>query len=919
MALSNAPSESNVNENWLFQFSADNNNCLEFDGTDDYVSFGNVLTRYLSFTLEAWIKPDAYSASSGTQIILERSEDGSTAAKNTNWQIALSNNGLRCKYQYGTGSNVVNVVTTSAITVNNWHHVAVLRDDSNDEMRFYVDGVKIGTVTTDVSNPPSAGTSGVVSIGSNFEQNNEFDGEIAHARVWSTARSDTQISRSYIRGVDSNASTLVGYWKLDEGNGTTVADSSSNSNSGTITGAEWSVDGFDKYFHSFGIANSDATVDNNFYPGAVLNNNVNVRDSIDITTGKSTTSNISLNVANVVFDGIDLYKKIFNGVNNYFNKEVRVYAQFNGSDSISDCQRIFTGRLVDIQLNENQQLSMQINAHRPWDRISFPQSQEITTKKYIPTVYGDFTPNESNAGTPADCGIKLYPVPVLTVNQNNIVTLMPRSYGSGSKSHINLWLGNDRFLPAGKGSSSYDISEQTESREDANILITPATYHFHGIVHALETEPFAPTSTKFTNAAFAFDNNDSTAATVTLGDPGTTGGIATIAGTPGNQIFEKQFINKLKFSAKYQFADLINIFTVIYDSAKLAADSDNVEVSVNTTIESTSFVDKTITYSDATFDMRYPFMISFADFDAGNGYGTLTVKNIKAELSARPFTGSNAEDLEDFKALDNIDFFYSGGDGLTESFTGSNNAITHGVDAHRDLLVRFAGLPTATPVNYSDLSADRANWKIRYWQLEPVSLKEKLDKLAYEFGFCYKVDASGVLKYVYVKQSSELSASINLTKNDLMNISVNTTGLSEVITKMDINSELHPAESNKYTNNNTLTNSSTRAKYNLGTKQGKQQINLDMYTGSIPTSAASDCNADWYSYYNNIIGDIKVLVQCDVVNPAKGCQLETGDIVTFTDMPVEMFGTDFSTSKYFMIVETKRSPGKVSIKAREVG
>ena len=62
-----------------------------------------------------------------------------------------------------------------------------------------------------------------------------------------------------------------------------------------------------------------------------------------------------------------------------------------------------------------------------------------------------------------------------------------------------------------------------------------------------------------------------------------------------------------------------------------------------------------------------------------------------------------------------------------------------------------------------------------------------------------------------------------------------------------------------------------------------------------------------------------MLVSCDIVNPAKGYQLETGDIITFTDMPVELFNTSFSASVFFMIVEYKRSPGKVSITAREVG
>lgn len=104
-------------------------------------------------------------------------------------------------------------------------------------------------------------------------------------------------------------------------------------------------------------------------------------------------------------------------------------------------------------------------------------------------------------------------------------------------------------------------------------------------------------------------------------------------------------------------------------------------------------------------------------------------------------------------------------------------------------------------------------------------------------------------------------------------------------------------------------------KYTIVVPVYNEKINI------LPTTASANagCNADWYSYYNNIFGDIKILVSCDVVNPAKGCQLETGDVVTFTDMPVEMFGTDFSNSIYFMIIETKRSPGKVSITAREVG
>ena len=269
--------------------------------------------------------------------------------------------------------------------------------------------------------------------------------------------------------------------------------------------------------------------------------------------------------------------------------------------------------------------------------------------------------------------------------------------------------------------------------------------------------------------------------------------------------------------------------------------------------------------------------------------------------------------------LSNLQYLYLPIDGLTASW--DSGAISHGHDAHRDLLQRFAGVSSSDPVGWSDLNTDRAidNWKIRYWQLEPVKLKDKLDKLAYEFGFVAKYTATEELKYIYVKQSSELSATLNLTKDDISNVNIATTGINNVITEMKISNKLHPAVSNRYYDTVTAKNSTSRIKYSLGDKEGIQNVNLDAHVGAIPTSADADCNADFYSYYDNIVGDIKMLVSCDIINPAKGYQLETGDIITFTDMPVELFNTSFSASIFFMIVEYKRSPGKVSITAREVG
>jgi hypothetical protein len=68
MPLLKAPKTPHVSENWLFQFTADNNTCLEFHpessaGANDggYIDCGNALANIspiISFTVEFWLKAD---------------------------------------------------------------------------------------------------------------------------------------------------------------------------------------------------------------------------------------------------------------------------------------------------------------------------------------------------------------------------------------------------------------------------------------------------------------------------------------------------------------------------------------------------------------------------------------------------------------------------------------------------------------------------------------------------------------------------------------------------------------------------------------------------------------------------------------------------------------------------------------------
>lgn len=930
MALTNAPQRSNVTENWLFEFTADNKNCLDFDGSDDNINFGNILsTPFVNFTVEFWCKADAIG---GGVVIQLSAGSGEDEDENVSFNVNLQSGGeFQLFYEYGSGSNESNTTSSFDLSADTWTHVAVVRDDSSGEAYFYKNGALVETETA--SNDPTGGTSADadLTIGNNFANNNGYNGELAHVRVWNTARTADEISYYYNRLVDSTHTGLVSYWKLDEGTGTSVADSSSNSNSGTITGAAWSINGFDKFIHAFGIAFKDTTVSSNYYVGSVLNNSISIRDNIDLVQSTSSTGNIKLTSANFQKHGTDFYKLLFNGTNNYHNKEVRVFAQFDNEDTLSNCQQVFSGRIVEMTLDQNQNITMQINSHRPWDKIDFPQVKHEKYNIYEPVVYGSYTYSDATSGATNDAAYGgVFPVPVLYTDRNMITTLMPRSYSGGSHSYLHHYIGFDHFCSLKLEGSG--VVDTTSTQNGVNILETPITHRATGWIRTNQSSfDFSGSVTYLTNPENATDYNldtgaadTSTFATATITADGDVRYLT--VQTPSKQfavtiitnVYIKHGVTSTTDNQQYNIDFFGNQYDSTADDLLSSPITRQLATNISTHLFSFNTTPANAIASENALLCPDELLIKWAHEHAPTAYDhedhTLKVYDIQMRYENR----FNYND-DDAKRLADLKHFYCGGAGLTASW--DSGAISHGHDAHRDLLQRFGGISSTDPDNWSSLNTDRAidNWKVRYWQLEPTSLKQALDKLAYEFGFVAKFTPTGTLKYIHVKKSSELSATLNLTKDDINNVEISTSGLSEIITKMKISNKLHAAESGRYYKTTTSKNSTARAKYNLGDKEGIATINLDYNVGTIPESADSDCNADWYSYYNNIVGDMKIIVECNVINPAKGYQLETGDIITFTDMPAEMFGTDFSTSKYYMIIETQRSLGNVSIVAREVG
>ena len=101
-------------------------------------------------------------------------------------------------------------ITSAALNVNTWYHVAITYDGST--WRMYIDGNLSGSYNGSIG--AYARTN--VSFGSGYPT--YWKGTIDEARIWSTARTQTQIQNNMTSELIGNESNLVAYWRFNQGN-----------------------------------------------------------------------------------------------------------------------------------------------------------------------------------------------------------------------------------------------------------------------------------------------------------------------------------------------------------------------------------------------------------------------------------------------------------------------------------------------------------------------------------------------------------------------------------------------------------------------------------------------------------------------------------------------------------------------------
>ena len=214
----------------------ESNYSLLFDGGDDTVNCGDLSaydTGDLSFSV--WI----YKTTTARSYIINNSAPN--AGNERGFLVIVDPwGGLQVDRRTPTHDATTGFNYPAAFTLNNWHHIVGVYEDTTYTIKLYLDGVLIDTDTGYAST--NGFVSGDLYIGSGGGSVNWMVGKIDEVAVWDKELLAEEVTAIYNSGVPtdlSGESGLVDYWKMGDltySAGTAdiwvVPDSSINNNTG---------------------------------------------------------------------------------------------------------------------------------------------------------------------------------------------------------------------------------------------------------------------------------------------------------------------------------------------------------------------------------------------------------------------------------------------------------------------------------------------------------------------------------------------------------------------------------------------------------------------------------------------------------------------------------------------------------------
>ncbi|MBU1717727.1 MAG: hypothetical protein KKA07_01515, partial [Bacteroidetes bacterium] len=210
-------------------------NALDFDGVNDLVSSDPFTPQTNNITMELWVKWDGTSTGASQVII----NNGHTSLSGYGLLLSSGDNdevALLC-------GAVAIANTDFKLPVDKWCHLALVRD--NGIWKLYADGTEVALSGNPAPNAIPPSHFGV--IGGNLG-GEPFSGMIDEVRIWTIARTQTEIISTMNDTVDKNSTGLVAYYNFDSPSGTPILeDVTSNTTDGTLTNMDPPTDWVESY------------------------------------------------------------------------------------------------------------------------------------------------------------------------------------------------------------------------------------------------------------------------------------------------------------------------------------------------------------------------------------------------------------------------------------------------------------------------------------------------------------------------------------------------------------------------------------------------------------------------------------------------------------------------------------------------
>ncbi len=236
---------------------------LKFNGTNNYVGItNNAALQLQTFTLEAWIKIEGTSTTTGTgnggfaastvvPIISKGNDESGVIGGGLNYFLGYRPSDMKLVADFQDNSTVSNhpVVSNGTLANCNWMHVAATYNAASSTWKLYINGTRDATVLLPGSFTPNFFSNDPASIGTTLNSTRIaqgfFNGKIDEVRIWNIARTDADILANYKSEI-LNGTSLVARYGFNEGSGITAINSiASASNGSLVNDPEW-INGFNQ-------------------------------------------------------------------------------------------------------------------------------------------------------------------------------------------------------------------------------------------------------------------------------------------------------------------------------------------------------------------------------------------------------------------------------------------------------------------------------------------------------------------------------------------------------------------------------------------------------------------------------------------------------------------------------------------------